>query len=264
MLVQEVVDVPRLVADHEVVLALLDDLAEHHEVVHEDLVHVAQRLERVQVVLPARTPRSAPTRSPARRSRGAPARRSRRGTRSTGGLGQPVDLDVGTARAQRAGDAEVTPRVPEPDRRGDEERPRRARRGRAQPQRPVRRAAAGATSSRNSRSSRLTSDRVPRLRQVADALQRDHPTAGELGDGARCAPAAGTRPARRRSPAPGCVPARASARPPRRRATPRLASRAAIWLSTSLSAAHPTASSHCLVECASGSSWSKKNSVNPR
>ena len=51
VLVQEVVDVPRLVADHEVVLALLDRVVEHHEVRDEDLVHPPDRLERVEVVL---------------------------------------------------------------------------------------------------------------------------------------------------------------------------------------------------------------------
>ena len=51
VLVQEVVDVPRLVADHEVVVLVGDDVVEHHEVVDEDLVHPADRLERVQVVL---------------------------------------------------------------------------------------------------------------------------------------------------------------------------------------------------------------------
>ena len=41
VLVPEVVHVPRLVADHDVVEALLDDLLEHHEVGHQDLVHAA-------------------------------------------------------------------------------------------------------------------------------------------------------------------------------------------------------------------------------
>ena len=53
VLVQEVVDVPGLVADHEVVVLVLDDVVEHHEVVDEDLVHPADRLEGVQVVLGA-------------------------------------------------------------------------------------------------------------------------------------------------------------------------------------------------------------------
>ena len=51
VLVQEVVDVPRLVADHEVVLAVLDRVVEHHEVRDQDLVHAPDRLEGVEVVV---------------------------------------------------------------------------------------------------------------------------------------------------------------------------------------------------------------------
>ena len=50
---QEVVDVPGLVADHQVVVLRLDHVGEHHEVVDQDLVHPPDRLERVQVVLAA-------------------------------------------------------------------------------------------------------------------------------------------------------------------------------------------------------------------
>ena len=39
---------------------------------------------------------------------------------------------------------------------------------------------------------------------------------------------------------------------------------AMIMESRSTSMAHPTQSSHCLVECGSTSSWSKKNSAKPR
>ena len=51
VLVQVVVDVPGLVADHKVVLALLDGVVEDHEVRDEDLVHAPDGLERVQVVV---------------------------------------------------------------------------------------------------------------------------------------------------------------------------------------------------------------------
>src|SRR6185437_3054461 len=50
VLVPVVVDVPGFVSDDQVVAAFLDDLLEHHEVGHQDLVHPAQRLEAVQVV----------------------------------------------------------------------------------------------------------------------------------------------------------------------------------------------------------------------
>jgi hypothetical protein len=53
VLVQEVVDVTGLVADHQVVPALGDDVVEDHEVRDEDLVHPADGAERVQVVLAA-------------------------------------------------------------------------------------------------------------------------------------------------------------------------------------------------------------------
>ena len=51
VLVQVVVQLPGLVADPEVVLLLGDDIVEEHVVGDQDLVHAAQRLEDVQVVL---------------------------------------------------------------------------------------------------------------------------------------------------------------------------------------------------------------------
>ena len=51
VLVQVVVELPRLVADPEVVLLVADDVVEDHEVREQDLVHAADRLEAVQVVL---------------------------------------------------------------------------------------------------------------------------------------------------------------------------------------------------------------------
>ena len=51
ILVQEVVELPGLVADPQVVGLRLDDVVEDHEVVDEDLVHPPPRLEAVQVVL---------------------------------------------------------------------------------------------------------------------------------------------------------------------------------------------------------------------
>ncbi len=51
VLVQEVVEFPCLVADPEVVALLLDKFLEHHEVRDQDLVHLANRLECMQIVL---------------------------------------------------------------------------------------------------------------------------------------------------------------------------------------------------------------------
>ena len=48
---QEVVELPRLVPDPQVVGLLLDEVVEHHEVRDQDLVHPPQRLKAAQVVL---------------------------------------------------------------------------------------------------------------------------------------------------------------------------------------------------------------------
>ena len=50
---EEVVDVPCLVAHDEVVVLRLDDVVEHHEVVDEDLVHPPDGLEGVEIVFGA-------------------------------------------------------------------------------------------------------------------------------------------------------------------------------------------------------------------
>ena len=50
ILVQEVVDLPCLVADPEVVAPLAGDIVEEHEVRDEDLVHLTPRLEDRQLV----------------------------------------------------------------------------------------------------------------------------------------------------------------------------------------------------------------------
>jgi hypothetical protein len=137
VLVQEVVDVPRLVADDEVVLALLNDLAEDHEVVDQDLVHVPERLERVQVVLAAGLLEVAGLVRQRGRSRvhllAVPSQE-----RVDGGLGEPVQLQVRPALAQRAGDTEVATGVPQPDRGRQEQGPGRPR-GRRAPARRARR-----------------------------------------------------------------------------------------------------------------------------
>ena len=116
VLVQEVVDVPRLVADDEVVVLVLDDVVEDHEVVDEDLVHPADRLEGVQVVLGRTRPRCGPTRWPASADAGwtrSPRVLEHRGDRV---LGEPVDLQVGMVPAQLGGDGDVAPGVTEADR----------------------------------------------------------------------------------------------------------------------------------------------------
>ena len=102
VLVEEVVDVPRLVADDEVVLAALDRVVEDHEVGDEDLVHPADRLERVEVVLGRLGRDVRRFRGELRAQRVDPlaARLEHGGDRV---LGEPVDLEVrvGASGARR-------------------------------------------------------------------------------------------------------------------------------------------------------------------
>ena len=101
VLVQEVVEVPGLVADPGVVLPLGHQVVEDVEVVDQDLVHPADRLEGVQVVLP-RLGLDVPglVREPRRRGmHPLPRCLEELGDRR---LREPVDLDVGhAARAAR-------------------------------------------------------------------------------------------------------------------------------------------------------------------
>ena len=112
---QEVVDVPRLVADHEVVVGLVDHVVEDHEVVHEDLVHAPDRLERVQVVIG----RLVLDVGGLVREPGGCRVDSFAGIRQhsrDGMLREPVDLQVGVERAQLLRDRDVASRVAEADR----------------------------------------------------------------------------------------------------------------------------------------------------
>ncbi len=146
---QEVVDVPGLVADHQVVVRLLDDLVEDHEVVDQDLVHPADRLEGVQVVLGAlvldvRGLVGQPLRGGVHRLAGG---REHPGDRV---LREPVDLEVGVPLAQLGGDGEVAARVAEADRGGEVERPLGAALRPDPGPRRCQRSASGCTMSANS------------------------------------------------------------------------------------------------------------------
>ena len=115
VLVPVVVDVPGLVADDQVVAAFLDDLLEHHEVGHQDLVHAAQRLEAVQVVLAGLGGHVCGL-------AGQPLAGGvdvlAFGVQHGGDrvLGQPVDLESGAEPLQFPGDGHVAAGVAEPDR----------------------------------------------------------------------------------------------------------------------------------------------------
>ena len=114
VLVPEVVDVPCLVADDDVVQPFLDDLLEQHEVGDQDLVHAAQRLEAVEVV-------PAGLRGDVRGLVGEPPT-GRVDVltlgfehRGDGMLGEPVDLHVGAQLLQLLGHGDVTSSMAEPD-----------------------------------------------------------------------------------------------------------------------------------------------------
>ena len=116
VLVPEVVDVPRLVADDQVVATVLDHLLEHHEVGDQDLVHATERLEAVQLVaggLRGDVSRlvGQPLAGGVDRSRPPAAR-----TRGDRVLGEPVDLHVGLPSLQLLHDRQVAAGVTQPDR----------------------------------------------------------------------------------------------------------------------------------------------------
>ncbi len=115
VLMPEVVGVPCLVADDEVVVPVLDDIVKHMEVGDEDLVHSSPCLEAVQVVLGRLF-------LDVGRLTGEPRRR-RMDTLAAGiehggdrVLGEPVDLYVGVQGTQLARDRHVAQSVSEADR----------------------------------------------------------------------------------------------------------------------------------------------------
>ena len=146
VLVQEVVDLPRLVGDPDVERLLADEVVEDHEVRAEDLVEAAQHLEGVERVLAglAVDARGLRGQVGARRMDELAARLEHRRHRR---LGEPVDLEARDEPPQLARDRDVAPGVAEPDR----------RRGEQRPPRPLhRRAASCACAARAARSARRT------------------------------------------------------------------------------------------------------------
>ena len=115
ILVEEVVEVPPLVADPQVVALALDHVGEGHEVRGHDLVHVPQRVERVELVIggPAlEVPGLVLEQARGRVQALAPVLDDAVGRIA----GEEVDDDVGIERPQPPGDREVALDVPEPDR----------------------------------------------------------------------------------------------------------------------------------------------------
>jgi hypothetical protein len=113
--VQQGVDVPGLVGDHQVVVLLADDVGEDHEVGDQHLVHPPDRLEGVQVVL-------AGLLLDVRGLAGQPGRGRVHPLAVVGQhpgdrvLGQPVHLDAGVQLPQLGRDRDVALGVPEADR----------------------------------------------------------------------------------------------------------------------------------------------------
>ena len=119
--VQVVVELPRLVADPEVVLLVADEVMEDHEVREQDLVHAPDRVEAVQVVL-GRLALDVTRFVGEERARRMDLLAASLEHRRHGMLGEPVDLEVGVEVAQLVGDRGVALRVAETDGGGDEER----------------------------------------------------------------------------------------------------------------------------------------------
>ena len=169
VLVQVVVELPRLVADPEVVGLLGRDVVEEHEVGEQDLVHAPPRLEGVELVLARLGGDVARLVGEQRARRVDPLAAALEHARDRI-LGEPVDLELRLERAQLARDRDVAPGMAEPDRRGHVERalglPHPAPPGRA-PRGPRPRALAEVAQHQVER------HRVAGVRAVADALVAD-------------------------------------------------------------------------------------------
>ena len=114
MLVPEMIDVPGLIGDHDVVVAILDDLLKQHEVGDHDLVHAAQRLEYMQIVLASFVldVRGFADEQAARRMHALPRRLKQSSDRV---LCEPVDLELWAQSSKLTGNSQVAARVSESD-----------------------------------------------------------------------------------------------------------------------------------------------------
>ncbi len=247
VLVQVVVELPRLVPDPQVVALLAHDVVEDHEVRREDLVHAAQRLEAVQIVLGRlRLDVARLVREVRARRVDALALRFEHARHRV--LGEPVDLEVGLQATQLTRDRDVALRVPEPDRRGDEECSRApvgaVDRGIARRPRPAR----GVVEEISQREVHL--HRPAGVREVAAAADALEASAGEPRERASVA-------RRRDRVAVAVHDEHRAAQPLRELAAAAARSRmfppriVAMSVSGSVSSAHPTPSSTPFVECGS-------------
>ena len=182
ILVEEVVDVPGLVADHDVVVLVADEVVEHHEVVDQHLVHLPDGLERVQVVLAGLLLHVGRLAGEERR-RGVDSLTPFLQHPGDRVLGEPVDLQVGVQLAELVGDRRVTQRMTEPDRRRDVERPLGTAGG-AHPG-TRRRCLPGPRADRVDElfDQPVDDDRIARVGAVPSAADRDELAAGQLREG---------------------------------------------------------------------------------
>ena len=176
---QEVVDVPRLVTDPEVVRRLPHHVVEQHVVGAEDLVHPPESVEGVQVVrrglaLPVGGLRGQLS------TRGVDHLAVRLQHLGHRGLGQPLDLQVGHPLAQGTGDGEVPQHVAQSDRRADPQGPTLALSG--EEPRGADRGGVGRVHVDELLDQCVDQHGVPRHRQVSYAVHDDQAAAGQLGE----------------------------------------------------------------------------------
>src|SRR5580658_9419337 len=247
--VQVMIDVPRLVTNDEIVVLLANHVVQHHEVINQDLVHPADRLECMQIVLATLT---FDVRGFVRERR--TCRMDALATRlqhfRDGMLREPVDCNTRHKRAQFGGDCCVTLRVPKSD--GDEiksaclRRRARGRGGRSPSASRIARLTrtgyracgmcptpSSATNSPCVRSASARPDRCGAMRSASPCSTNT----GQRTDCASCCASASVR---------------------------RGEMAVAASVSGVVSSAQPTLSSNCLVECASGNACAKKNSTKSR
>ena len=118
ILMEVVIDLPGLVADPQVVRFLADQVVEHHEVRHHDLVHAPPGLEAMKVVLGGLSLEMTGLVGEVLAHRMDPLapRGQHRGDRV---LRQPIDFEIRMEPAELVGNRDVSLGVSQPDRRGD-------------------------------------------------------------------------------------------------------------------------------------------------
>ena len=118
ILMKVVIDFPCLVTDPQVVRFLADQVVEHHEVRHHDLVHAPPGLEAMKVVLGGLSLEMTGLVGEVLAHRMDPL--APRGQhRSDRVLRQPIDFEIRMEPAELVGNRDVALGVPQPDRRGD-------------------------------------------------------------------------------------------------------------------------------------------------